>query len=212
MSRLIIILGNPGSGKTAALRNFKKDEISYISASGKETPFTADFTPVIVNSIKEADKMVQKATRPVVVVDDTNWLWAKDYRRGKDPKNGFAVFNTMKEDFFDFLENISKKPTDQNVYVMAHLDADIDGISRMKTAGKATSEGLTPPEGFTNIVLKASVDLGEFVFEVKTDGTGIKSPAFGEKPMFESDTIPNDLKIIDKQIREYFKPKKETKK
>jgi len=211
MSRLIIILGNPGSGKTSALRNLTKDEVSYITASGKETPFIAQFTPVLVNSIKEADAMVQKATKPIVVVDDTNFLWAKDYKRGKDPKNGFAVFNQMKEDFFDLLENITKKKTDQNVYVMAHLDADIEGVSRMKTAGKATSEGMAPPEGFTNIVLKANIDLGEFVFEVKTDGTGIKSPAFGEKPMFESDTVPNDLKIVDKQIRDYFNPKKEEK-
>ena len=208
MARLIIILGNPGSGKTAALRNLTKDDVSYITASGKETPFVANFTPVFVSSIKEADRMVQKASKPIVVVDDTNFLWARDYKTGKDPKNGFAVFDKMKEDFFDFLENITKKPTDQNVYVMAHLDADIDGVSRMKTAGKATSSGMTPPEGFTNIVLKANMDLGEFVFEVKTDGTGIKSPAFGEKPMFESDTIPNDLKIVDKLIRGYFSPKK----
>jgi len=40
MARLIIILGNPGSGKTQSLANFGKDEISYISASGKETPRT----------------------------------------------------------------------------------------------------------------------------------------------------------------------------
>ena len=212
MARLIIVLGNPGSGKSASLRNFKDGEITYFTASGKELPFVPEFKVHTVNSMKEADKLVQKSTKPVVVLDDTNFLWAKDYRKGKDPKNGFAVFNQMKEDFFDLLENISNKKTDQNIYIMAHLDADIDGVSRMKTAGKATSEGLTPPEGFTNIVLKANVDLGEFVFEVKTDGTGIKTPVFGEKPMFDSDTVPNDLKIVDKKIREYFAPKKGTKK
>ncbi len=212
MARLIIILGNPGSGKSASLRNFKGSEVSYITASGKELeqPMNTEFKPFTVNSMKEATAAILKASKPVVVLDDTNFLWAKDYKAGKDkdPKNGFAVFNQMKGDFFDLLESISTKKSDQNVYVMAHLDADIENVSRMKTYGKATSEGLTPPEGFTNIVLKATVDMGEFVFEVKTDGTGIKTPAFGEKPMFDTETVPNDLKAVDKQIRDYFNPKK----
>ncbi|HWT40169.1 MAG TPA: hypothetical protein VN081_02760, partial [Dongiaceae bacterium] len=197
-----------------SLRNFKDGEITYFTASGKELPFVPEFKTHTIESMKEADTLVQKSTKPVVVIDDTNFLWAKDYKRGKDknPKNSFAIFNEMKDDFFTLLENITKKKTDQNIYVMAHLDADIEGVSRMKTAGKATSEGLTPPEGFTNIVLKASVDIGEFVFEVKSDGTGIKSPVFGDKPMFDGDTVPNDLKEVDKQIRAYFAPKKGTKK
>jgi len=50
MSRLIFILGNPGVGKTASLRNLKKDEVGYLTASGKELPYKANFTPVTAKS------------------------------------------------------------------------------------------------------------------------------------------------------------------
>jgi hypothetical protein len=56
-------------------------------------------------------------------------------------------------------------------------------------------------EGLTNIVIGADVEDGEFVFKVKTDGTGIKTPI----GMFETATVPNDLKEVDKVIRNYYK-------
>ena len=42
----------------------------------------------------------------------------------------------------------------------------------------------------------------EFVFKVKTDGTGIKTPM----GMFTDEVIPNDLKELDKAIVEFYKP------
>ncbi len=64
------------------------------------------------------------------------------------------------------------------------------------------------PEGLANQVVESSVLDGEFVFKVKTDGTGIKTPM----GMFDEPTIPNDLKVLDKAISEFYKPtKKETK-
>ena len=42
MARLIFVLGQPGTGKSSSLRNLKKDEIGYISVTGKELPFKTD--------------------------------------------------------------------------------------------------------------------------------------------------------------------------
>ena len=53
----------------------------------------------------------------------------------------------------------------------------------------------------TNEVVETAVIDGEFVFKVKTDGTGIKTPL----GMFETDTIPNDLKELDKAIVNFYK-------
>ena len=58
MSRLIFILGNPGVGKTASLRNLKKDEVGYLTASGKELPYKANFTPVTAKSLAKIRKAV----------------------------------------------------------------------------------------------------------------------------------------------------------
>src|SRR5690606_37974171 len=101
----------------------------------------------------------------------------------------------------------NNKEGKQNFYLMGHLEANDDNQVIMKTAGQAIRNSVTP-EAYSNIVLEAVNDLGEFVFRVRSDGTGVKSPSFGEKPMFESDTVPNDLAIIDKQIRKYYKEEK----
>jgi hypothetical protein len=42
----------------------------------------------------------------------------------------------------------------------------------------------------------------EFVFKVKTNGMGVKTPM----GMFDTDTIPNDLKMLDQAIVEFYKP------
>jgi len=50
MARLIFVLGNPGTGKSTSLRNLKKDEVSYITVTGKELPFRTD-----IKSAKDED-------------------------------------------------------------------------------------------------------------------------------------------------------------
>ena len=71
----------------------------------------------------------------------------------------------------------------------------------MKTLGQATRKN-NNPEGWTNIVLESTVnDVDEFVFKVKTDGKGVKSPM----KMFEDDEVENDLKIVNDKINKYYK-------
>ena len=64
-------------------------------------------------------------------------------------------------------------------------------------------------EGLTNILITNEITSdGEFVFRVRTDGTGVKTPL----GMFKEETVPNDLVIVDKAIKDFYGPvKKETK-
>lgn len=216
MSRLIFILGHPGVGKSSALRNLKTEDVNYITASGKELPFTPEFKPITEKSIEGIKNLVGKATKPIVVIDDFNFALAKEVsqgskdveakRKGGDTKaTNWDVYRKIGVDFYDFIESISSKDTDQNIYLMGHIEHDQERVT-LRTVGKAISTGATPPEGFTNIVLEAVVDpLDGFVFRTKTDGSGVKSPNFGEKPMFDGDTVENDLKVVDSKIRNYFK-------
>lgn len=219
MARIIFVLGNPGTGKSSSLRNLKKEDVSYITASGKELPFPTEFTPVTANTLKDIQGLVQKASKPIVVVDDLNFAMAYDVYHGEqsrkarnNPKEtSWDTYRTLHDDFYGFIESIANKPGDQNVYLFGHIETDQNKVT-LRTVGKAISTGATPPEGFTNIVLEAVVDpLEGFVFRTKTDGSGVKSPSFGDKPMFDGN-IENDLQLVDKAIRNYFKPKKEAKK
>ncbi len=207
MARLIFVLGNPGTGKTASLRKLKKDEVGYVTASGKELPYKADFTPVTAKSIAEIKQAVAKSKKPILVIDDINFALQHEVSSQKDADQ-WAVYRKLKDDFYDLITFIADKPGNQNIYLMGHIETDQDRVT-LRTTGKAISTGATPPEGFTNIVLEAMVDpLDGFVFRVKTDGSGVKSPGFDDDKMFDTDTVPNDLKLVNEAINKYYKETK----
>lgn len=204
MSRLVFILGNPGSGKSSSLRNLKKADVNYVTVSGKELPFIPDFRPVTAKSLTELTELVKKAQKPMVVIDDLNFVFNHEVHSSKTNPDQWAVFRKIKDEFYEFVDAILTKPTEQNFYCLAHIEPNESNLVIMKTAGNAVRKDLTP-EGYTNIVLEAVNDLGEFVFKVKADGTGVKSPFFGDKPMFASATVPNDLLLVNKSINNYYK-------
>lgn len=205
MSRLIFILGQPGVGKTASLRNLKKNEVGYLTASGKELPYKADFTPVTAKSLAEIKKAVLGSKKPILVIDDINFALQYEISSQKDNPDQWTVYRKLKDDFYDLMTTIAGKPDNQNIYLMGHIEPDQERIT-LRTAGKAISTGATPPEGFTNIVLEAIADpMDGFVFRVKTDGSGVKSPGFDDEKMFDTDTIPNDLKMVNEAINNYYR-------
>lgn len=204
MARLIFILGNPGSGKSSSLRNLKKDDVNYVTVSGKELPFIPDFKTVRARTIIELTELVKKANKPIVVIDDLNFIFNHEVHASKNENDQWAVFRRIKDEFYEFVEAIITKNTDQNFYCLAHIEPNDQNLVIMKTAGNAVRKDITP-EGYTNIVLEAVNDLGDFVFKVKADGNGVKSPFFGDKPMFDKPTVANDLLLVNKSINNYYK-------
>ena len=200
MARLIFVLGHPGTGKSSSLRGFKKDEAGYISVTGKELPFKTDIKPVVNNSINGIKDLVIKSKKPVIIIDDVNYLFTFQVFGRVNEKDQWAVFKDIGNDFFQLVKTIIDKPTDQNIYLFGHIELNDERLVQLKTAGNTIRNNIAP-EGLTNIVLEAVVDLGEFVFKVRSDGTGVKSPI----DMFEDKTIPNDLKLVNDKINAYYK-------
>lgn len=200
MARLIFVLGHPGTGKSSSLRNFKKDEVGYISVTGKELPFKSDIKPVVAKSPIEVTTLVNKSSKPVVVVDDVNYLFTFQVFGRSQEKDQFQVFRDIGNNFYKLVETILNKPTDQNIYLFGHIELNDRNLVQLKTAGKTIRDNIAP-EGLTNIVLEAVNDLDEFVFKVRSDGTGVKTPI----DMFEDKTIPNDLKLVNEAINKYYK-------
>lgn len=206
MARLIVILGHPGTGKSASLRNFKKDEVGYITCSGKELPFNAEFSTTTIKSLPQLTKAVQTSKKPVLVIDDFNFILDESVQSKRGYKDKWQVFKELKEETFDLLKAISDKPGNQNIYIFGHIDNTQDRVV-MRTVGNSIANGASPLEGMTNIVLETVVDSleGKFLFRHKTDGSGVKSPGFGDKTMFDGDTIENDLKEVNNKINAYYK-------
>ena len=200
MARLIFVLGNPGTGKSSSLRNLSKEDASYITVTGKELPFRTTIKPVPVKTMSQVKQMVLKSTKPIVVIDDVNYLFTREVFAADSKKNPFEVYDALSKDFYHLVEAILNKQTEQNFYLFGHLEDPDSSTKALKTLGQATRKN-NNPEGWTNIVFESVVDLDEFVFKVKTDGSGVKSPI----DMFENSTVENDLKIINDKINKYYK-------
>lgn len=207
MSQLTFVLGRSGTGKSTSLRNFKKaDGIGYITATGKPLPFKNDIPQFHAKNYAQLIAAVKQSEAPVVVIDDFNYFMSFE-EFSQAAVKGYEKFTNMAVNVVNVIEAITSKETDQRFYILAHSENNEDGQLRLKTTGKMVSDKFVP-EGLTNQVVETSVVDREFVFKVRTDGTGIKTPM----GMFTDETIPNDLKELDKAIVEFYKPAPATKK
>ena len=94
---------------------------------------------------------------------------------------------------------IKHMPEDTIVYFLHHTETSDTGKIKAKTVGKMLDNQLTV-EGLFSFVLLASTDGTTHKFITQSDGyTTAKSPM----DMFPLE-IDNDLKTVDKAIREYW--------
>ncbi len=206
MAQLTFVLGKTGTGKSTSLRNFTKaDGIGYVTATGKPLPFKNDIPQYHAKGYPELMGVIKQATAPVVIIDDFNYLMTRE-EFSKAQIKGYEKFTEMAQNVEMVVNAITSKEGDQRFYILAHSENNDSGELRLKTTGKMVSDKLVP-EGLTNQVIETAVIDGEFVFKVKTDGTGIKTPM----GMFDTPTIPNDLKVLDEVMKAFYAPVKTTK-
>jgi hypothetical protein len=201
MSRLVLIVAKSGTGKSSSMRNFAENDLRVISCSGKELPFKSNIKSLYVKTYGELMNAVVAAERPVVVVDDINYIMSFD-QMSRVLETGYTKFTLMAKSITDLFKTIVEKDSDQTYYVIGHQAEQAEGDSqiRLKTPGKMVSNTIVL-EGLTNILITTDVVDNQFVFRVQTDGTGVKTPM----GMFDTLTIENDLKLVDKTIREFYK-------
>lgn len=199
MARLVLVISKSGTGKSSSLRNLKKGEASIVLSSGKELPFRTDIATMVPKNYVDVLSAIEKASAPIVVIDDANYLMSFE-EMSRVTEIGYAKFTQMAQNMFKLFKAIIDKESDQTFYIMAHAAESEDGMLRFKTTGKMLSDKVVL-EGLTNILITNEITAdGEFVFKVQTDGTGVKTPL----GMFDTATIPNDLKIVDGAIRKYY--------
>lgn len=202
MAELTFVLGNSGTGKSTSLRNFtEENEIGYISATGKKLPFKNKipyFHAKTYSQLMQAIINSDPKKSPVVVIDDFNYFMTYE-EFSKAGIKGYDKFTEMAVNVVNVIDAIATKEGDQRFYILAHTENNETGQLKLKTTGKMVSDKFVP-EGLANQVVETAVVDGEFVFKVKTDGKGIKTPM----GMFDTDTIENDLKLLDEKIKSFY--------
>lgn len=196
----VIVLGETGSGKTYSIKNFDPDEVGIFSVEKNRLPFKKDFKVLKNATYQRIMSILAKPGLKKYVIDDSQYLLVNEmFDRAKDA--GYGKFTDMALNFRNLIHFINHKmPDDVIVYFLHHTETDSNtGKVKAKTVGKMLDQNLTV-EGCFDIVLLTSVEGQERYFITQSDGyTTAKSP----EGMFDL-KIPNDLKLVDNAIREYY--------
>lgn len=206
----VLIMGRSGSGKTYSLKNFSPDEVCVISVEKGRLPFKTDIKVAkIPNSFKDVNdyatlnrakyawlmRTIETAKYKAVVIDDSQYLLVNELF-DRSAEKGYDKFVQMAANFRNLIHSINAlDQEDKIVYFLHHTEADTDGREKVKTIGKMLDEKLTV-EGCFDIVLYCQ----DHKFYTQSNG---QSTAKSPEDMFDLE-IPNDLKLVDSKIREYY--------
>lgn len=201
----VLVLGETGSGKTYSIKNFDVNEVGIFSVEKNRLPFKKNFKVAKNATYRQIFKCLEKPQLKKYVIDDSQYLLVNElFDRAKD--TGYAKFTDMALNFRNLIHFVNRNlPDDVIVYFLHHTETDSNtGKVKAKTVGKMLDQNLTV-EGCFDIVLLSSVEGVEHTFITQSDGyTTAKSP----EGMFDA-KIPNDLKLVDQKIREYYELGKE---
>ena len=204
MATAVLIMGESGSGKSASLRNFAPNEISVFNVTSKPLPFKQGKTkiPKIDNATyTDIANALANPNKRAYVIDDAGYLLSFEmFKRANE--TGYSKFTDMAKNFFDMLDFINTKlPNDIIVYITMHTEDDSEmHKTKAKTIGKMIDQNLNL-EGLFTIVLRAMQTEEGYKFITRDDRVSTAKSPMG---MFESDKIDNDLKEVDRIIREYY--------
>lgn len=199
MAILCMIYGQSGTGKSTSLRNFKHEEVAVINVSGKPLPFRGNIKPYNSDNYQKIMSAISQTERKSIVIDDATYLMVNEFMRTAK-QTGYQKYTDMAVSFNQLIEFAATLPDDKVVYFMGHSDQSDDGREHFKTIGKMLDNYVTVEGRFT-IVLKTVVQDGRYMFSTQNNGQDtVKSPM----GLFDSALIDNDLKAVDRAIREYW--------
>ena len=195
----VLILGPSGSGKSASMRNFEPGEVGIFNVASKPLPFRKKLPKLNNAGYKQIISGLSKPKLKTYVIDDSQYLMAfQMFDKAKEV--GYNKFTDIALDFRNLIQFIiTGVPDDVIVFFLHHTEETETGKIKAKTIGKMLDNQLTL-EGLFSIVLLCETDGQTHKFITQSDGyTTAKSPM----DMFPLE-IDNDLKLVDKTIREYY--------
>lgn len=196
----VLIIGESGSGKSASLRTFEPEDVSVFNVAAKPMPFRKKLPTKATSDYNAIIACIKASQKKAFVIDDSQFLMCFE-AFAKAKETGYGKFTDMALHFYNLVQFVIRQtPPDVIVYFLHHTEVAGDsGKIKAKTLGKMLDSQLTL-EGLFAIVLHCVTDGKNHSFVTQSDGlTTAKSPM----EMFEP-VIENDLKFVDKTIREYY--------
>lgn len=202
----VLIIGKSGAGKSRSMIECVNDpDWNLIRVLNKPLPFKGKVAGWYSDDYQTVMRCLMKSKANNIIIDDAGYLITNEFMRGHSStgkgNDVFALYNAIGDHFWTLIMFITNNlPAEKIVYVMMHEDKNDFGDVKPKTIGKLLDEKVTV-EGMFTIVLRCIEESGKHLFVTQSNGGAVsKSP----EGMFEELTIPNDLKIVEKAIREYW--------
>ena len=200
----VLIIGESGSGKSTALRNFEPSEIGIFNVASKPLPFRKKLPTADGANYDTIFQALQQPALKRYAIDDSQYLIAFEFF-DKAKEHGYEKFTDMALKFANLIRYIQMcTPADCIVYFLHHVETAYDSMGvkkiKAKTIGKMLDEKLTV-EGLFSIVLLCQRDSqNRHFFQTQSLGN---STAKSPMDMFPTE-IDNDLKMVDDTIRDYY--------
>ena len=224
MARLILIYGQPASGKSYSLRNLDAASTVIIDADkkgalpfrgsrkayskDKKNYFQMNTLDTIIATVRNIGSKPENDYIKNVVIDGLNNAMIDEkvnYGKRNNTRNGFEKFEAIRDKVYNLINSAQDLRDDLTVIFTAHVatadpyvDTDVDKIF---TPGKALEKEIKVESKFL-YVFYAKVDVEEnqrvFYFETVPN----KSTARAPEGCF-NDRIPNDVAAAIEIIKAY---------
>ena len=210
MAKMILVMGEPASGKTVSLRNIPKNELYYIDCDKKGLNYKGwkeDFNKEKKNYFRTNDgESVAKILKGVsytredikyIAIDTINSIMIADEMRRSKDKN-FDKWVDLASCIFNLINIVPDLRDDLTIIFIGHTQTDDEGFTRLLTNGKKLNKiGLE--KYFDTVLIAKNMD-GKYVFETTSPNSTARVPM----GCYEGEQyIDNDLYEIIKELKEY---------
>ena len=210
MAKMLLVMGEPASGKTVSLRNIPKNELYYVDCDKKGLNYKGwkeDFNVEKKNYFRSNDgEQIAKLMLAIsekredikyIAIDTINSIMIADEMRRSKDKN-FDKWVDLASCIFNLINIVPDLRDDLTVIFVGHTQTDDEGFTRLLTNGKKLNKiGL---EKYFDTVLIAKNNDGKYVFETTSPTSTARVPM----GCYEGEQyIENDLYEIIKELKEY---------
>ena len=208
MAKMILIMGDGGSGKTSSLRKLPPEELFYIDCDKKGLNFKGwkekfiekknyyktDDSNVIMSLLKKIND--DKPEFKYIAIDTINSIMiADEMRRRKD--KGYDKWDDLAFSIQNLIVNAPDLRDDLTIIFAGHTQTEDDGFTRLLTNGKKLNKiGLE--KYFNTVLLSKCVD-GKYIFETRANNSTARTPF----EAFDELEIDNDITKVIEVLKEY---------
>jgi hypothetical protein len=215
MAKVICIMGESGSGKTTSMRNLDPETTYYIDSdrkglswkgwkkqynTKKKNYFCSDEPEKVKSKLVGISEKCPKIK--TIVIDTIGSIMVADEMR-RSREKGFDKWLDLATCVWDMVDMAYLLREDLTVIFVAHTQTESteDGFifTKIKTSGKKLDK-ICLESKFTTVLIAKCID-GEFVFETRAKNSTAKTPM----GLFDTDTIPNDIKTVIEALEEFEK-------